>query len=87
MTGFLIPPWYHTVAPDPEDMYVASIVWGFTLGCGMFTASKAVQQTSIAWKRARRITPYAIMVWLELVASSVMGLLTWLFLHGTLEPR
>jgi hypothetical protein len=87
MTGFLIPPWYHGVAPGHEDMYVASIVWGFTLACGMFSAGKAVRQTSVAWKRSRRFTPYVIMVWLELIASTVMGILTWLFLYGALEPR
>ncbi|PVI03670.1 hypothetical protein DM02DRAFT_612114 [Periconia macrospinosa] len=86
MTGFLVSPGYHAPAPDPDDMYIASIVWGFCIASSIFTAVKAIQQSSTSWKRSRRVSPYIVMVWLEWLASVLMGIFCWFFLRGTIKP-
>ncbi|KAH8728902.1 hypothetical protein GQ44DRAFT_823678 [Phaeosphaeriaceae sp. PMI808] len=86
MTGFLVSPGYHAPAPDPDDMYIASIVWGFSIASSIFTAVKAIQQSSASWKRSGRVSPYIVMVWLEWLASVLMGIFCWFFLRGTIKP-
>ncbi|KAH7371747.1 hypothetical protein BKA66DRAFT_514079 [Pyrenochaeta sp. MPI-SDFR-AT-0127] len=86
MTGFLVSPTYHVPAPAPDDMYIACIVWGFSIASSIFTAIKAIQQSRVSWKRSRRISPYIVMVWLEWLASVLMGIFCWFFLRGTIEP-
>lgn len=87
MPGFLIPDNYVVVAPTEDDMLVASIIWGFTLATGMFAGNKAYKQTSAQWKRSRAIKPYSYMIWAEWLVSMVIGVLSWLFLKGTIEAR
>ncbi|KAH8656381.1 hypothetical protein BGZ61DRAFT_540955 [Ilyonectria robusta] len=85
MAGFLIPPWYQEVVPTLDDLLVASIIWGFTLASGLFAAARAVQQTRATWKRSRRIHAYATMVWAEWTVSTVIGVLSWLFIRGIIR--
>ncbi|KAH7111353.1 hypothetical protein B0J11DRAFT_619929 [Dendryphion nanum] len=86
MTGFLVSPEYHTPAPVPDDMYIASIVWGFSIASSIFTAVKAIRQSNMSWKRSKRLSPYILMVWLEWLASVLMGIFCWFFLRGTIRP-
>lgn len=85
--GFLTPQWYQEVAPTLDDLPIASIIWGFTLASGLFAAAKAVQQTRATWKRSRRIHAYATMVWAEWTVSTVIGVLSWLFIRGIIRAR
>ncbi|KAF1963108.1 hypothetical protein CC80DRAFT_392025, partial [Byssothecium circinans] len=86
MTGFLVSPGYRAPAPDPDDMYIASVVWGFSIASSIFTAVKAIRQSSASWKRSKRVSPYIVMVWLEWLASVLMGIFCWFFLRGTIKP-
>ncbi|KAH8755423.1 hypothetical protein F5883DRAFT_504700 [Diaporthe sp. PMI_573] len=86
MSGFLIPPWYQAVAPDLNDLLIATIIWGFSIGCGLFSAFKAIRQSKSSWERSHRIRPYVVMIWAEWLSSMTMGVLAWVFLRGFLKP-
>jgi hypothetical protein len=87
MPGFLVPDTYVVVPPSFDDLLVASIIWGCTLATGVFSCTKAVQQTRALWKRSQRIQPYVIMVWAEWIVNMVIGVLSWVFLRGLIQPR
>ncbi|CAM1501412.1 Fc.00g105740.m01.CDS01 [Cosmosporella sp. VM-42] len=86
MFGFLIPDTYVLVKPGIDDLLVASIIWGFTLATGMFAASKAFKQTRSQWRRSRRVMPYVVMIWAEWFSSQTIGVVSWIFLRGLIEP-
>ncbi|KAI0967293.1 hypothetical protein F4678DRAFT_248385 [Xylaria arbuscula] len=86
MPGFLVSPNYVAQRTTQSDIVVASIVWGFSLAVSFFTASKARKQTWRAWRRTHRISGYLVMVWGEWLASTIIGILSWLFLYEIIEP-
>ncbi|KAH6988732.1 hypothetical protein EDB80DRAFT_865761 [Ilyonectria destructans] len=63
MEGFLVPDTYVVVAPNLNDLLIASIIWGFTLATGVFSGTKAFKQTWATWRRSRRLHAYAYMIW------------------------
>ncbi|KAH6988877.1 hypothetical protein BKA56DRAFT_476836 [Ilyonectria sp. MPI-CAGE-AT-0026] len=87
MTGFLIPPWYKDEVPGTAEMNIASIIFGFSLGSAIFTASKAATQSFAAYKRGRLFSAYIIMCWLEWIGCNCMGIVTYIWLKGIIEPR
>ncbi|KAH7112756.1 hypothetical protein B0J13DRAFT_652521 [Dactylonectria estremocensis] len=86
MAGFLVPDTYVVVAPSLNDLLIASIIWGFTLATGVFSGTKAFKQTWATWRRSRRLHAYAYMIWAEWVVSMVIGVLSWVFIRGLIEP-
>ncbi|KAI0521244.1 hypothetical protein F5B22DRAFT_596289 [Xylaria bambusicola] len=86
MPGFLVSPNYVAPQATVNDLVVASTVWGFSLAVSLFTASKARKQTWRSWRRTGRATPYIIMVWGEWLASTILGIISWLFLYDVIEP-
>lgn len=87
MTGTLIPPWFIRNVPRHEELVVISVIWGISLGLSIFGLIRVCIQTYHQWKRTRRITRYMILIWLELVASTVMGGISWGYVHQTIPPR
>lgn len=87
MAGFLIPDHYVVVPPSTTDQLVASIIWGFTLAIGIFSAQKAAKQTWEQYKRTGRARAYIWMVWAEWLSSMVIGILSWCFIRGYIAPR
>ncbi|EXK25555.1 hypothetical protein FOMG_17797 [Fusarium oxysporum f. sp. melonis 26406] len=86
MPGFLVPDTYVVVAPTLNDLLVASIIWGFTLATGVFAGAKAFKQTYASWRRSGRFHLYASLVWAEWTVSMVIGVLSWTFIRGFIEP-
>ncbi|KAH7149782.1 hypothetical protein B0J13DRAFT_274808 [Dactylonectria estremocensis] len=86
MPGTLIPPWYIPDLPSCNDLTVVSVVWGFSLGLAVFGLIRAGNQTFHQWKRTRRVTAYMVFIWLELVASTVLGGIGWAHVYGTIPP-
>lgn len=86
MPGFLVSPNYVAPHSTRDDIVVASVVWGFSLAVSLFTASKAIKQTWRSYKRTHRFTGYIIMVWGEWISSTIIGILSWLFLYSIIEP-
>ncbi|EEU42583.1 uncharacterized protein NECHADRAFT_47370 [Fusarium vanettenii 77-13-4] len=84
--GALIPPWYQFDQPSCEDLAIVSIVWGMALTLTAFGLIRVVTQTYRQWKRARRVTTYMVLIWLELISSAIIGGLAWGYVHGNIPP-
>ncbi|PTD07035.1 hypothetical protein FCULG_00006906 [Fusarium culmorum] len=84
--GILIPPWFEYHQPSCSDWAIVSIVFGMTLCLTLFGLIRVSIQTYNQWKRAQRITTYMILIWLELIASGVIGGLGWGYVRGTIRP-
>ncbi|KAH6996978.1 hypothetical protein EDB80DRAFT_138268 [Ilyonectria destructans] len=84
MPGTLIPPWYVSHQPSCDDLVVVSVVWGLSLGLSIFGFIRAADQTFHQWKRARRVTAYMVFIWLELVASTIIGGIGWGHVFGSI---
>lgn len=72
------------MASDVGDFKLASTAAGFTLGFGVLCVWNAIQQTQSIKSPLRSV--YIYMVWGEIVANIIIGILAWLFLDGTLKP-
>ncbi|KAI1264776.1 hypothetical protein F5Y18DRAFT_390058 [Xylariaceae sp. FL1019] len=86
MTGFLVPAWYKSIQPTATELNVACVIWGISLATTAFTGSKTFKQTWRVVKRTGGLNAYIVLVWAELVASTLMGIVSWLFLDGAAAP-
>jgi len=87
MSGPFIPHDFVPQASSPDDIKLAAIVWGFTLGFGFLTCSKAFKQSRMVWKRSHRITMYVALVWIEVFASLTFGILAWLLMDDVMPMK
>ena len=87
MSGFLVSKDYKPELVTAADVQVSTLVLGYALGFGTLTCIKAAIATKTAWGRSRRATIYVVMIWGEILASVLFGLLGWLNLGGVLGPR
>ncbi|KAK8131286.1 hypothetical protein PG984_007724 [Apiospora sp. TS-2023a] len=69
--GFLVPPWYRSGTPQANDMELCSIIWGASIACAVFTASKAGHQTWIVCKRKKRLNAYTMQCILQIILNRV----------------
>ncbi|KAH9898928.1 hypothetical protein F4778DRAFT_782527 [Xylariomycetidae sp. FL2044] len=67
-----------------SDYQVAALAAGFTLGFGFLTVWEAMKQTGRNKNPTRSL--YIYMIWGEIAANVVIGILAWLFLDGILSP-
>ncbi|KAK8097138.1 hypothetical protein PG999_013082 [Apiospora kogelbergensis] len=84
--GFLIPPWFRSGIPQAPDMELCSIIWGASLCCAVFTATKASRQTWTVCRRRRRLSAYVAMIWAEWLSSVTISIVCWFFLKGMIQP-
>lgn len=84
--GIFIPPWFEYHEPSCSDWAIVSIVFGMTLCLTIFGLIRVSVQTYHQWKRANRITTYMVLIWLELIASGIIGGLGWGYVRGTIRP-
>ncbi|KAF5661214.1 hypothetical protein FDENT_13565 [Fusarium denticulatum] len=84
--GLLIPPWFEYHEPSCSDWAIVSIAFGMTLCLAIFGLIRVGIQTYHQWKRAKRITTYMVLIWLELVSSAIIGGLGWGYVRGTIRP-
>ncbi|KAJ3469427.1 hypothetical protein MRS44_003492 [Fusarium solani] len=75
-------PLYKPVSPSIDDMNIASIAWGVSLGVCIFTFAKGTRQTIKSWRRGRKMNPYIILLWMEWASSSIMSAITWCYLRS-----
>ncbi|KAF4458193.1 hypothetical protein F53441_44 [Fusarium austroafricanum] len=85
-TGFLVPSNFKEEPPSDDDMNFASIIWGLSLGVTIFNCGKALRQTQAAIRRRNRLTLYITFIWLEVISSTVLGIMVWLYLRGIIRP-
>ncbi|KAH7260159.1 hypothetical protein FSOLCH5_009491 [Fusarium solani] len=84
--GFLVPENFKDDLPNEDDMNIASIIWGLSLGVVVFNCAKAFRQAKSAIHRRKRLTTYVVLVWLEIVSSFILGVMVWLYLRGIIPP-
>ncbi|KAH8653073.1 hypothetical protein BGZ60DRAFT_496652 [Tricladium varicosporioides] len=87
MSGPLpLPKNYVPLVVTLSDIKLASLAWGFTLGVGALTCWKALKQTQriVRTKRLRSI--YVWMIWGEILACLIFGIICWLHLNGNIPP-
>lgn len=73
-----------------DDMIIASLAWGFSLGFGWLTTWTAIKQTISIWKRygTRSIhNVYVWLIWLEILVCLIFSVICWLYLRGVILPR
>ncbi|KAI9158027.1 hypothetical protein HJFPF1_06013 [Paramyrothecium foliicola] len=72
-----------------NDIVIASLAWGFTLGIGWLTTWTAMQQTRGVIKRrgwAVLRNTYIIMIWLEILVCLAFGIICFMHLMGAIPP-
>ena len=67
-----------------SDVQVAALAAGFTLGFGLLTCWEAIKQTRLNRNPLR--SSYIYMIWGEIAANIVIGILGWVFLAGMVGP-
>jgi len=73
-----------------DDLQIASIAWGFTLGFGFLTVWTAIRQTADVHRRygfSRLNSTYVWMIWLEILVCLIFCVICWLYLNGIIPPR
>lgn len=84
--GTLVPDRYVEDHASQGDIEISSIIWGLSLGCTLYTFFAAGKQTLKSWRRAKTLTVYMALVWLEWASSTIMGVICWCFLKGSIQP-
>ncbi|OHE94356.1 hypothetical protein CORC01_10284 [Colletotrichum orchidophilum] len=85
----LLSPHFKLEEVSEDDMVIASLAWGFTLGFGWLTIWTAVKQTTAMYRRqGDRIyrNSYIWMIWLEILVCSIFSIICWLHLKGIIPP-
>lgn len=86
----LVSPHFVAQPVTEEDMIIASLAWGFTLGFGWLTTWTALKQTTQIWRRYGRRSlrnAYVWMIWLEILVCAIFSIICWLHLNGNIPPR
>lgn len=87
MVSSLLGPKFHAEPPTLSDIKMSSIVWGTTLGIGLLTAWKAIEQTIGIWRRNKALhSSYLWMVWLLWMDNMAQGAVCWCFMSGLIPP-
>ncbi|KAL5592287.1 hypothetical protein FOBRF1_013313 [Fusarium oxysporum] len=78
----LLPPHYVLQEVTEDDIVVASLAWGFTIGFGWLTTWTAMKQTKHIYKRHRLSifrNAYVWMIWLEILVCLIFSIIftTW----------
>ncbi|TDZ14275.1 hypothetical protein Cob_v012834 [Colletotrichum orbiculare MAFF 240422] len=85
----LLSPHFKLEDVTEDDMVIASLAWGFTLGFGWLTTWTAMKHTAAMYRRQRdRIwrNPYIWMIWLEILVCAIFAIICWLHLKGVIPP-
>ncbi|KAH7052191.1 hypothetical protein B0J12DRAFT_572550, partial [Macrophomina phaseolina] len=85
----LLSPHFELQHVTQDDMNIASLAWGFTLGFGFLTTWTALKQTRHVSKRhgaSRLNSPYIWMIWLEIAVCLSFSIICWLHLRALIPP-
>ncbi|KAI4816159.1 hypothetical protein E4T45_10607, partial [Aureobasidium sp. EXF-8846] len=72
-----------------DDLTIASLCWGFTLGFGFLTTWKAMKQSTAMYNRYgfRRLSnAYLWMIWAEIAVCLAFSIACWLYIRGIIAP-
>lgn len=87
--GFLVPPWYQDIrtTASPSSKEVSSVIWGFSLGCNLFSLGKIIRQTVLAYRRNRLFNIYIVLIWTTWTTTTTLSFISWLYLQNILPAR
>ncbi|KAH6723733.1 hypothetical protein BKA61DRAFT_534893 [Leptodontidium sp. MPI-SDFR-AT-0119] len=72
-----------------NDLQLASLAWGFTIGFGFLTTWTAIKQTADMKRRygySKLNSPYIWMIWLEILVCLIFSIICWLHLNHIIPP-
>ncbi|KAH8650206.1 hypothetical protein BGZ61DRAFT_595165 [Ilyonectria robusta] len=72
-----------------DDLALASLAWGFTIGFGWLTTWTAMKQTKRIYERRGLLvfrSAYIWMIWLEILVCLIFSIICWLHLKGIIPP-
>ncbi|KAH7115478.1 hypothetical protein B0J13DRAFT_613503 [Dactylonectria estremocensis] len=72
-----------------DDLALASLAWGFTIGFGWLTTWTAMKQTKRIYERRGLLvfrSTYVWMIWLEILVCLIFSIICWLHLKGIIPP-
>ncbi|TGJ83385.1 hypothetical protein E0Z10_g5379 [Xylaria hypoxylon] len=85
----LLPPGFTLPDITENDIIIASIAWGFTLGFGLLTTWTAMRQTRVAYKntglRVLR-NAYILMIWGEIIVCLAFSIICFLHIRRIIPP-
>ncbi|KAF8860889.1 hypothetical protein BDZ45DRAFT_587603 [Acephala macrosclerotiorum] len=85
----LLSPNYVLQPVTVDDLQLASLAWGFTIGFGFLTTWNAIRQTATIYRRYGHIklnSPYVVMIWLEILVCLIFSIICWLYLNAIIHP-
>jgi hypothetical protein len=85
-----LPPNFVLPEVTENDMIVASLAWGFTLGFSVLTTWTAAKQTMHMYHRQHLYilrNAYFWMIWLEILVCAIFSIICWLYLRYIIPPR
>ncbi|KAJ9413344.1 hypothetical protein FOXG_15053 [Fusarium oxysporum f. sp. lycopersici 4287] len=85
----LLSPHYVLQEVTEDDIVIASLAWGFTIGFGWLTTWTAMKQTKHIYERHRLSifrNAYVWMIWLEILVCLIFSIICWLHLKGYIPP-
>jgi hypothetical protein len=85
-----MPPDFVPLLVTQNDLLIASMALGFTIGFGFLTTWKAMRQTSQIYGRygnSRLNSPYVWMIWLEILVCLAFAIICILHLVAVIPPR
>lgn len=85
MSGPFIGAHYKEQENSDSDIKLITLAWGFTLGFGFLTCSKALDQTLLVWRKSHSLNTYVVLIWAEVLGSFVYGILVWLLSIGVMK--
>lgn len=88
--GNMLPDHFVLEEVTRQDLILASLAWGFTLGIGWLTTWAAVKQTLGIVRRRGWGTvknAYFWMMWLEIAVCLSFGIICFMYILGTIPPR
>ncbi|EKG11702.1 hypothetical protein MPH_11195 [Macrophomina phaseolina MS6] len=89
MFATLLSPHFELEPVTQDDMILASLTWGFTLGFGLLTTWTAIKQSYQAYSKHgwRKLNnPYIWMIWLEIAVCLSFSIICWMYLRGVIPP-
>ncbi|KAH7147081.1 hypothetical protein B0J13DRAFT_441598, partial [Dactylonectria estremocensis] len=84
--GTLVPPWFVNPIPSINEQVFSSILFGYILGLGAWTASKAFIQSSKSWRRIRMVTAYVVFIWAEWWSCLLIIPMFWMNMRSYIAP-
>ena len=73
-----------------NDLQIACLALGFTVGFGFLTTWTAMRQTADIHRRygySKLNSPYIWMIWLEILVCLIFSVICWLHLNHIIPPR